>query len=271
MKQYVILGHSSISKKNLENLKMTPFPNRMKLVMPAKCGQSITSNKLHRAVYYNKETAKMFARGENVRNRVYALLGGNTNEYLQRIKKRHNLATRGLERSILTKNYFNQTITFRPTSIGNGDPMHFGVYKIRGKKGPRLNILSNKNFSNRSLIPVPRAGKLQMKLSEIFKVIKNNVGAKNKNITVFGHFCRALNNYNKPNFVGGRYEVGRGSRMEHLPKNSVKRVVSLRKTPHALGLSSRRHVIQGAQEMFEKLRNATTRNEERVTLKRRRL
>jgi heterodisulfide reductase subunit B len=70
MKQYVILGHSSISKKNLENLKMTQLPNRMKLVMPAKCGQSITSN---------KETAKMFARGENVRNRVNILLGAQKN------------------------------------------------------------------------------------------------------------------------------------------------------------------------------------------------
>jgi hypothetical protein len=147
--------------------------------------------------------------------------------------------------------------------------MHFGVYKIHGKKGPRLNILTNKNISNRSLIPVPKEGRLRLKLSEIFKRIKNNVG--DKNITVFGHFCRALNNYNKPNFVGGRYEVGRGSRMEHLPKNSIKRVASLRKSRHALGLTSRRHGIQEAREMFEKLRNATTRNEERVTLKRRRL
>lgn len=267
MKQYVILGHSSISTDNMKNIKMTKLPNRMKLVMPAKCGQSITSNNLLRAVYYNKETAKMFARGENVRNRVNRLLSSQKNEYLQNIKKRHNLPTRGVERSILSKNYFNQTISFRPMNEG----MHFGVYKIRGKKGPKLNLRAPKNFSNRSVVPVPQAGELRMKLSEIFKRIKNNVGDQNKNITVFGHFCRALNNYNKPNFVGGRYEVGRGSSMELLPKTSIKRVVSLRQTPHKLGLNSRRRKIQSARKMFNNFRNATTQHEVRVTLKRRRL
>lgn len=260
MKQYVILGHSSISKDNLRNIQMTRLPNHMKLVLPAKCGQSITSNELYRAVYYNKETAKMYARGENVRPQINRLLRLHPNEYLQKLRNRHNISTRGVERSILNKNYFNQTITFRPVNSG----MHFGVYKIRGRKGPQVNILANENFSNRSLVPVPKEGRLRMKLSEILKKIRNDT---NNNVTVFGHFCRALNNYNKPNVVGARYEVGRGSLVERLPKTSIKRVASLRRPRN---LTGRRHKVQEARRMFEKFRNATTKNEVRVTLKRKR-
>jgi hypothetical protein len=226
-RQYVILGHSSMSN----NPVLEKVPPGVKLIFQVKCGQSLSSNRVLRPVFRKINIATKYARGNNV---VPNIKNYNENGF-NFLNENFQLTKRGVERFVFNGNkgdmYPSQVITLTPFVAKEGyAPSHSGVYKVP------INILSNNNISNKSIVRVNQ--KIRIPLKKLLEMAKTN--ANGKNVVVYGQFCRALRNFNKENkfTINGKrvYEI----KGERFTKNEIKSIPlrkRITKTPHKLGLN----------------------------------
>lgn len=231
--QYVILGHSSINN----NPTFEKVPPGVKLIFQVKCGRSLTSNRVLRAVYNNINTATKYARDNDVINNIKNYYNENSFKILN---KHFQLTNRGLERFVYNGNkgdmYPSQVVSLAPAVIKNGyTPMYSGVYKVP------INILSNNNISNKSIVRVNE--KRRIPLKEILEKVQN--AANGKPVVVYAQFCRAFNRFNKENKANNTgkrvYEITDSRKKIHrFTKNQIKAIPlrkRITKTPHKLGLN----------------------------------
>jgi hypothetical protein len=231
--QYVILGHSSISN----NPVLEKVPPGVKLIFQVKCGQSLSSNRVLRPVFRKINTAIKYARGNNVVNNIKNYY--NENGFTS-LNKNFQLTTRGLERFVFNGNkgdmYPSQVVSLAPFVAKEGyAPLHSGVYKVP------INILSNNNISNKSIVRVNQ--KIRIPLKELLDIVKPKTPGTQ--VVVYAQFCRALKNFNKENKANNTgkrvYEItGSNRKVYRMRKNEIKAIPlrkRITKTPHKLGLN----------------------------------
>jgi hypothetical protein len=226
--QYVILGHSSISN----NPTFEKVPPGVKLIFQVKCGKSLSSNRVLWPVYNNINLATKYAQGNDVINNIKNYYNENS---FKTLNKNFQLTTRGLERFVYNGNkgdmYPSQVVSLSPFVAKPGyAPLYSGVYKVP------INILSNNNISNKSIVGVNK--KIRIPLKELLKRVQ--IAANGKPVVVYAQFCRALNRFNKENKANNTgksvYEI-KGKRFT---KNEIKSIPlrkRITKTPHKLGLN----------------------------------
>jgi len=224
VKQYVILGHSSIHK----NDQLKTVPNGVKLIFPTKCGSSLSKNGLLRVLYSKMQTANRFSKGENIRQNILNFYGPNGYKFLSEAFKLNNRGIKRYEHDPGTI-YINQVVQFAPSKfVKDKKPFHSGVYKLP------VNIRSsNPNFSRRSVWHTNRGKYL---LSNILERIKPNKTKNEENVVVYGHFCRSSNNVNEENFEnkeGRKIEFKVNGKTYRLPKSDIGKLFTrIHRGPH---------------------------------------
>jgi hypothetical protein len=118
--------------------------------------------------------------------------------------------------------------------------LDFGVYRLT------LDIMVQRNISNKSLLRLPSNNStFEASLSGILRLIKKNAGS-NKNVSVFGHFCRSLKRINIPDTKRKPIEITGDRKVHRVAHKSFKKLMTMRSTPHKLGLTDRRiHTKRG--------------------------
>lgn len=232
-RQYVILGHSELNA----NAPIQNVPEGLKLVLPAKCGQSLSRNMVFQHPYFFPKVTKRLLAGKNVTKNMKKTMPPN---YFKHVNNIYNISRKGVERSVYNKKFQNQMVTFSQPEVRNGQiALHFGVYRLP------LDILAQRNISNKSLVPLPNKGKSEAPLSGLLRLIKKNAGS-NKKVTVFGHFCRSLQRINMPNTKKRPIEIVGSRKIHKVAHKSFKKLMTLRSTSHKLGLTNRRiHTKRG--------------------------
>lgn len=233
-KEYVILAHSNINKK----APIRNVPENLKLVLPAKCGQSLSRNMVFQHPYFFPNVVKKLLAGKNVTENLKRTMDP---AYYRHVNRFFNVSRKGVQHTVYNKKFQNQTLSFSQPEVRNGQiALHFGVYRLP------LDILAQKNISNKSLLRLPSNNStFEASLSGILRLIKKNAGS-NKNVSVFGHFCRSLKRINIPDTKRKPIEITGDRKVHRVAHKSFKKLMTLRSTPHKLGLTGRRiHTKRG--------------------------
>ena len=216
---YAIVGHSVMEN----NPEIKQVPNGVKLILPSKCGHSLSKNGLYQKIYANKKISERFASRGNVIQNIKNYWGNR----FPNLNNAYKITKKGMGRSEFnpSNQYPNQVVHLAPSIFKEGrPPFHSGVFKVP------FNIMSSRVLSNNSLLYTQKG---RFMLSNLLNYIKAK--SNNKNIVVYGHFCRTFPKFNKENFRNRMYEITVGDKKYRLPKEQIRKIAGSRlpRGPHS--------------------------------------